>query len=1124
MIANVRTRKGKDIKQEEKKAPFILDRTMGPCLAEEIEKELEEKIGASDGKVLSCLTGINGSQKALVAASLLKQWKVAVIVVPEPKDIFRWEEDLAFFAPDWEILSFPVVEEANIEVTFSSTERLRERMRTLGALLSKRPVVVIATSVEAAQKIVSPSALESHGLTIRMEEEIDRDTLLEKLVSMGYERVDQVERCGHFSVRGDIVDVFPINEEHPVRMEFFGDEVDSLRIFHEDTQRSMQDKREETILPLFVKEEKKSLLTSYVSQGVILYDEPQRDEEALRRYFKEEKENREKAFTWGETIRKGRKAETKEVVFSLLKRKLTGFTFDQEYSWTGLTMTNYQRQIPIFIEDIKNRLKGGWQVLILAPRPSEKTEIEAILGDYQIPRSLERQAGAVTVIQGLITGGFELPGKKLFLLSAGDILGHQKVRRVKGVAKGKQIRYFSDLNPGDYVVQQTHGIGKYIGIRTIELSGIHRDYITIQYAGSDKLYLPMEKITTLEKYIGPEGETPRLNSMGDAGWTKARAKAKKSIEELAERLLDVYAKREITPGISFAPDTAEQREFEDTFPYIETEDQLTAIEGIKKAMEKPIPMDMLLCGDVGFGKTEVAMRAVFKCVMSGYQAMVLCPTTVLSEQHYKNFKERMENFGVQMAVLNRFTTTKERTQILKQLANGELDVIIGTHAVLNKKVKAKRLGLLVVDEEQRFGVVQKEKWKSWSAGIDVLNLSATPIPRTLHMSLTGVRDMVTITTPPSNRHAIQTYVTEYDDEVVKEAILREKERNGQTFFVYNRIETIDAMADHLRSILPETITIGIAYGRMDGKQLEKVMLDFYEGRYDVLLCTTLIENGLDQPNANTMLVYDADHLGLSQIYQMRGRVGRSEKIARAWFFYRRGKVLSEVAEKRLDTIREFTELGSGFKVAMRDLEIRGAGNLLGSAQHGNIASIGFATYCSMLEDAVERMRAIREHKPLPKKMPNTTIEFRQDAYLDSGYISNEEQKMEIYRRLASVESKKELQSLIDEVIDRFGTPSEPAEKLFRISEIRVQAKQLGIGSILDEGKDFLMTWADESFMRGWNPALLPKTWIPYLHFLSGNPTKLRIKKEIAKGDMMKWVADFVKELLREVKKSRGSSQ
>lgn len=1069
-----------------------------------------------DRSVQDMVTGISGSQKALAAAALLRTYEQAIIIVPDQKDIFRWEEDLAFFAPDWEIHPFPLVEEAGFQVTFAGTERLRDRMQSLRLLMGKGKTVILASSVEAAQKIVSPLKLSDHALTFSMGQEVEREELLEKLVSAGYERVGQVERCGHFAVRGDIVDIFPVSENHPVRMEFFGDEIDSIRSFDEDTQRSMENFDRVMILPMSVDEEKSSLLFDYLDHGLIIYDEPQRCEENLKRYFKEEKENRTRAVSFADMVKKGRKKENKEVIFSLLNRSLSAFS-PLSQGWQGQTMTNYQRQIPIFIEDLKGILKKDWKVLFAVPRASEEEELKGIFRDYEIPMSDELAPGRVYMIHGVLSEGFELPEDKLALLTAGDVLGKQKIRRVKGAGKGRQIRYFSDLNPGDYVVQDVHGIGKYLGIKTIELSGVHRDYIAIQYAGNDKLYLPVEKISTLEKYIGPEGGTPVLNKMGEAHWEKIRSKARKSIEELAERLLDIYAKREITKGIAFAKDGPEQREFEDTFPYVETEDQITAIDGIKQAMERPIPMDMLLCGDVGFGKTEVAMRAVFKCVMSGYQAMVLCPTTVLSQQHYKNFKERMEGFGVNLALLNRFTTLKEKRDILRRLKDGEIDVVIGTHAVLNKKVECRKLGLLVVDEEQRFGVVQKEKWKSWSSGIDVLTLSATPIPRTLHMSLTGVRDMVTITTPPSNRHAIQTYVTEYDDTIVKDAILREKERGGQTYFVYNRIETMGAMLDHLRSILPENITIGVAYGRMEGRQLEKVMLDFYEQRYDVLLCTTLIENGLDQPNANTMLVYDADRMGLSQIYQMRGRVGRSEKIARAWFFYRKGKVLSEVAEKRLDTIREFTELGSGFKVAMRDLEIRGAGNLLGAAQHGNIASVGFATYCTMLEEAVEKLRAKRENRPLPKKLPNTTIEFRQDAYLDSGYISNEEQKMEIYRRLASVEDDKALSDLIDEVVDRFGTPTKPVEKLFSISRIRVRARQLGIGSIMDGGVNFVINWADEEPMRGWNPMKLPKTMLPYIRLLPGSLAKMSINKKGITGDEMKWMSGFMDEMYKEVK-------
>ena len=1095
--------------------PFPLDRTTGPLLAEGTRERLMRLCPLDEkGKPLM-MTGISGSQKALAAAALLKNYDRAVIIVPDQKDIFRWEEDLAFFAPDYDAHPFPLVEEAGFHVTFTGTERLRDRMQSLSLLMEKKKTVILATSIEAAQKIVSPQLLKDHALTFTLGEEWGREDLLEKLVSAGYERVGQVERCGHFAVRGDIVDIFPISEAHPLRIEFFGDEIDSIRSFDEDSQRSMERFEKAMVLPLSLKEEKKSILFDYLNGGLILYDEPQRSEENLNRYFKEEKENRGKAFSWNDMVRRGRKG-NREIIFSLLNRSLTAFQ-PVIFGWQGQSMTNYQRQIPIFIEDLKSLLKKEWKVLLVVPRASEEEELKEILKEYEIPLSSEMTSSSVCLVHVVLSGGYEMAPEKLALLTAGDILGKQKIRRVRGAGKGRQIRYFSDLNPGDYVVQDVHGIGKYLGLKTIELSGVHRDYIAIQYAGNDKLYLPVEKISTLEKYIGPEGGTPVLNKMGEAHWEKIRSKARKSIEELAERLLDIYAKREITKGIAFAKDGPEQREFEDTFPFVETEDQLTAIDGIKQAMERPVPMDMLLCGDVGFGKTEVAMRAVFKCVMSGYQAMVLCPTTVLSQQHYKNFKDRMDNFGVNVALLNRFTTLKEKKEILRRLKDGDIDVVIGTHAVLNKKVECRKLGLLVVDEEQRFGVVQKEKWKSWSSGIDVLTLSATPIPRTLHMSLTGVRDMVTITTPPSNRHAIQTYVTEYDDTIVRDAILREKERGGQTYFVYNRIESMPAMLDHLRSILPENVTIGVAYGRMEGRQLEKVMLDFYEEKYDVLLCTTLIENGLDQPNANTMLVYDADRMGLSQIYQMRGRVGRSEKIARAWFFYRKGKVLSEVAEKRLDTIREFTELGSGFKVAMRDLEIRGAGNLLGAAQHGNIASVGFATYCTMLEEAVERLRAKRENRPLPKKLPNTTIEFRQDAYLDESYISNEEQKMEIYRRLAAVENDKALSDLIDEVVDRFGTPTRPVEKLFHISRIRVKARQLGIGSIMDSGASFVITWADEEPMRVWNPMKLPMTMLPYIRLLPGHMAKMNINKKAITGDEMKWMAQFMDEMYKEVK-------
>lgn len=1065
---------------------------------------------SQDRTIMVC--GADGAQKTWIEETVRDADKPAIIIVPEHKDVQRWEEDLQFFCPELEIFPFPVVEKADFAVTFTGTEALRGRMQALSALLNGKHCIVLATAVEAAQKLPVPSALLRHKIDIHVGDILEREPFLAQLIAYGYERVDQVERCGHFSVRGDIIDIFAVNEAHPYRIEFFDDEVDGIRQFNEDDQRSILSADSFSLFPLRMENDDAASLSTYASQGLLIYDEPQRGGEKLREYLSEEKENRAHCVDWREvTSHRG-----KTLVFSLLNRGLPGMNVRQTMMWKGQSVTNFQRQLPLFCDEIAFRLQEGWQVGIAVLRPSEKEEIKNALQEHGIPVSDTLTAGNLIFTEGILSKGFELSELKLAVFAAGDILGRTKTRRFRSSGKGQPIRLFSDLNQGDYVVQRVHGIGRYIGMRTLEIDDMHRDYVTIQYAGGDKLYLPMEQITTLEKYIGPEGQSPVLSKMGGASWEKIRSKAKQSIQELAERLLAVYAKREITPGIAFDPDTPEQREFEDSFPYVETPDQLSAIEAIKRAMEKPEPMDMLLCGDVGFGKTEVAMRAVFKCVMSGYQAVVLVPTTVLSQQHYQTFCERMERFGVHISVLNRFCTAKERKAILKGTADGSIDVLIGTHAILSKKIECRRLGLLVVDEEQRFGVVQKEKWKSRDSAVDVLTLSATPIPRTLHMSLTGVRDMVTMTQPPSNRHAIQTYVTEYDDRIVQEALIREKARGGQSYFIYNRIDSIDAMAAHLKSLLPEDVTIGIAHGRMNGEQLEQIMFDFFEKKYDVLLCTTLIENGVDQPNANTMIVYDADRMGLSQLYQMRGRVGRSDRIARAYFFYRRGRVFSEVAEKRLESIREFTELGSGFKIAMRDLEIRGAGNLLGAAQHGNIAAVGFATYCTMLDDAIRRLKAEKNHQPMPKKLPDTVIEFMQDAYINDDYISKPDQKIEIYRRLAVIASEKELEDLIDEVIDRYGTPSKSVEKLFDVTRLRVLARRIGIGSIVTEGDEYLLTWAAPELAEGLDIMKLPAPWLAKLRVLPNNPVRVKIKKAAVSGDPVKWLTEFIRVLYREI--------
>ncbi len=1053
--------------------------------------------------------GAEGAAKACLASALFSA-RPTVLLVPDRKAAILWEEDLRFFAPELPIFSFPVVEYADFSVTHMGTEALRGRMEALAALLMKKPCIVLATAVEAAQKITAPSVLEDRALRWETGAVVDRDACIRELVRRGYERVESVERAGHIAVRGDIVDIFAMNEVEPYRLEFFDNEIESIRSFDVDSQRSTAVLTEVFILPAAAETGEASLL-AYAKDAFFIADEPQHIENEIRKFIKEEKENRNRIFSWTELVGNIKSA----FLFSTLHRPFPEFSVTAAFAWEGEAATNYRRQFSLFADEAKLRLSDGWTFSIAVANEFEKEKIARHLQADGIRISETETPGAVSFLPGIISKGFSWRPERRVLLAAGDLLGQSKIRRESGKkGSGKPLRFFYELSEGDYVVQKTHGIGRYLGLKTMEVDGTHRDYLTIQYAEGDKLYLPMEQISSLEKYIGAEGAVPTLSKMGGVQWDKVKSRAKKSIEEMAGQLLQIYAKREITKGIAFAPDTKEQIEFEDAFPYVETEDQLRAVAKIKAAMERPEPMEMLLCGDVGFGKTEVAMRAVFKCVMSGYQAMVLAPTTVLTVQHFQTFSERMEHFGVTVRCLNRFASAKEKQNILNDFALGNVDVLIGTHAILSKQIESRHLGLLVVDEEQRFGVAQKEKWKSRQAGIDVLTLSATPIPRTLHMSLAGLRDMATLTEPPANRHAIQTYVTEYDDTVVKEAILREKERGGQVYFIFNRIQTIEAMADHLRTLLPPEVTIGVAHGRMTGDALERVVYDFFRGEYDVLLCTTIVENGIDQPNANTMIVYDADRMGLSQLYQMRGRVGRSDKIARAYFFYRRGKMLTETAEKRLNTIREFTDLGAGFKIAMRDLEIRGAGNLLGSAQHGNIAAVGFATYCTMLDTAVKKLQREQKGEPPPRALPDTRIEFSDDAYIDDAYSKRSEVKIELYRRLAALDTEEELSDLEKEMEDRFGKPTAPVKRLLAVARLRVLAKQLGIGSIGTEEDHWLITWADETPLSHFDPTKLSAEYWENIHFLPQAPLRVTIKKSATGKNPIPWLTGFLEAVKR----------
>ena len=1067
----------------------------------------------------SVIYGLSGSQKSFLLSRAIPEEQVQsiIIVVHDKEHKELWKRDLAFFLPNVQVLPFPITERVEFTTVARSLEGQGAQMRALSMLAWNRPVVVIATIEEATQYVVSPQYVISQSVHLEVSQSIERDELLEKLVKIGYERVDQVEQRGHFSVRGDIFDIFPVNSDDPIRMEFFGDEIDTMRHFSVDTQRSIETVDAYTVTPFFLtSDDADSTLLSYAKNGLIIYDEPVRIQEALKKFLKEDATHRKQHCEWSELQRS---VDAKiEVAFTFMQQRSIGLAGFYPIGIQGKTMTSFERQIPLLMDEIKQWQKLGNQVVLVINNLQRREGIEkALHGDaipYKLCESWDFEPNTVHVMQGLLTDGFELPHSRLVVVVEGNIYGQQKRKLRNKPKKGQEINYFTDLSIGDYVVHSMHGIGKYVGLKTIETEGIHRDYIEIAYAGTDRLYLPASNLDQLQKYIGNEGDVPRIHKMGGSDWRKAVTKAQKSIDDLADKLVELYAKREITEGFAFLPDQPWQQEFEDAFPYEETEDQLQATREIKESMERPTPMDRLLAGDVGFGKTEVAMRAIFKAVVSGKQVAVLVPTTVLAQQHYQTFLNRFNPFGVKVDVLNRFRSTAEKKEVLKGVENGSIDILIGTHSLLNKKVKFKDLGFLVVDEEQRFGVAQKEKWKEWANNIDVLTLSATPIPRTLHMSLVGVREMSVISTPPEDRLPVQTYVVEYDMNLIADAIKRELARGGQVYFVYNRVASINHMGELLEQALPD-LRYAVAHGQMTGRQIEEIMTDFYEGHYDVLLSTSIIETGLDIPNANTIIIYDADRLGLSQLYQMRGRVGRSRRRAYAYFMYRPDKMLSEAAEKRLKAIEEFTELGAGFKLAMRDLEIRGAGNLLGSQQHGNIASVGFGMYVSMLEEAIAKA----QNKEVVKEVvPDPAIDLEIDAFIDDAYIKDSARKISVYQRMLQIKNKAQLDDLTDELIDRFGTPTDPVDRLLRVAQIKEQARLLGIKSIVRRDGQLIIHWQDDSKMADWDMGAVREDLWKKMKFMDTKPASLYISLNGLKGSILTITEAVMKELS---KKSKG---
>ena len=991
---------------------------------------------------------------AVFAAAYAEADRPWVIITPDQAALSEWRENLAWLLPKTKVVELPEVDQANFAVAAKSIELMAKRMDVLGRLMRHEPVVVLSTAAAAVQKGMSRQEFARLSLSLKLGDVMKREELMRRLSNLGYEHAPEVERMGQFSARGGIVDVFPINLLRPVRIEFFDDEIDSLREFEIDSKRSTNNIGELRVLPLADTDAagRPEIFLSYLEgNGVVHFDEPMRIRESIRQSVRENPDIKSRIFSWEELIES---SAPNNVFFSaLMLQKVHNAEPDAIYSVVVKAVAPYQKQFDLFTGDVREWHGNGGKVLILLGDNVKCSSMREMLAKNRIPSAVipnpdTIEAKLVNVAEGFLSGGFEFPDAGLVVITEKDIFGHQKKkRRISSSSEGSKISHFREIRVGDYVVHVNHGIGKYLGVITLDVGGVKKDYLHIKYGGDDKLFVPTDQVQLLQKYIGSEGETPRLHKMGGTEWAKAKAKAKASAEDIAQDLIKLYAKRRETTGFAYPEDTPWQKEFEDAFPYEETPDQLAAIRDIKQDMEKPVPMDRLLCGDVGFGKTEVAIRAAFKAVMGGKQVAVLVPTTVLAQQHYQTFSERFMKFGPNVDVICRFRTAKEQKETLERTAEGRVDILIGTHALLNsRKVKFRELGLLIVDEEQRFGVKQKEKIKKLSAGIDVLTLSATPIPRTLHMSLVGARDMSIIETPPAERFPIQTYVIESNESIIAGAIRRELKRGGQIYFIYNRVETIDRMRQKLEELVPEA-RIQTAHGQMPEDMLERVMMDFYEGTYDILLATSIVENGLDVSNANTIIVYNADYFGLSQLYQMRGRVGRSRRMAFAYFVYQRDKVLTETAEKRLQAMKEFAELGAGFKIAMRDLEIRGAGNLLGSQQHGHIASVGFEMYCQLLDEAVQQLRT---GKPIVEK-PEPVIELAVEAYLDGGYIDDAMHKIEIYQRIAAVRNETQISRLIDDLIDRFGEPSKPVMRLIEVARIKNYARELGIRSMVQKG-------------------------------------------------------------------------
>lgn len=1084
-------------------------------------EQIKEKSKTNKG--ILQVSGCMESQKSHLMYGLSGIAPYRLILAEDERRAREIYEDYRFY--DRKVYSYPAKDLLFFQADIHGNLLIRQRMKVIKALLEEKELTVV-TSIDGCMDFLeSLEKIKEQLIHYESDSTVDTEQLKNQLVALGYERVGQVEMPGQFSVRGGIVDIYCLTEENPWRIELWGDEIDSIRSFDPESQRSLENLEELTIYPAVEHigdKDMVSFLDYFPEERTIIFlDEPNRltekggaveEEYRQSRMHREEKGSRNLPENWLCSFEQLQKELNKRNCISVcaLEPKQAGWKVREKFYLEVKSISAYNNSFELLVKDLHQYKKQGYRIALLsgsrtrAERLAKDLQEEGLAAFYGQDYDREICPGEIMVVYGHAKKGFEYPLIKFAVMTESDIFGQEQKKKKKKNYSGSRIQDFAELSIGDFVVHEKHGLGIYRGIEKVEVDRIVKDYIKIEYRGGSNLYIPATQLDCLQKYSGADAsKTPKLNKLGTQEWNKTKSKVRGAVKNIAKELVELYAVRQEKEGYVCGPDTVWQREFEEMFPYEETEDQLSAIEDAKRDMESTRIMDRLICGDVGYGKTEVALRAAFKEVQESRQVAYLAPTTILAQQIYNTFVQRMKEFPVRVELLCRFRTPAQQKKAIEDLKKGQVDVIIGTHRILSKDVQFKNLGLLIVDEEQRFGVTHKEKIKQLKKDVDVLTLTATPIPRTLHMSLIGIRDMSILEEPPMDRMPIQTYVMEYDEETVREAINRELRRGGQVYYVYNRVTDIADVALRIAKLVPDA-RVDFAHGQMSERELENVMYSFVNGDIDVLVSTTIIETGLDISNVNTMIIHDSDRYGLSQLYQLRGRIGRSNRTAYAFLMYRKNVMLKETAEKRLAAIREYTDLGSGFKIAMRDLELRGAGNLLGAQQHGHMNAVGYDLYCKMLNEAVKEAKGIHTMEDF-----ETSVDLNVDAYIPDSYISNEFQKLDIYKRIAGIETQQDYDDMLEELLDRFGEPGKAVLNLLAIAKLKAIAHQGYVTEIKQTGKTVRFTLYEKARLNTEGfPALMQK-YRRGLQFKNEQEPKFILEPQ---GNLILTLTEFAEEL------------